>query len=60
MRIIIDFLPEFLRLAKLTYNVSKETDDDIKVTLMSIYDKSKISDVSDEYISALVKELKFN
>lgn len=114
MRIIIDFLPEFLRLAKplrkkyasfeqdymllleelkanpfigtplgdgvrkvrmsiaskgkgksggariLTYNVSKETDDDIKVTLMSIYDKSKISNVSDEYISALVKELKFN
>ena len=42
----------------LTYNVNKESDDEIKVTLMSIYDKSKISNVSDEYISFLVKEMK--
>ena len=42
----------------LTYNVNKESDDEIKVTLMSIYDKSKISNVSDEYISFLIKEMK--
>ena len=27
----------------LTYSVNKESDDEIKVTLMSIYDKSRIS-----------------
>ena len=42
----------------LTYSVNKESDEEIKVTLMSIYDKSKISNVSDEYISFLVKEMK--
>ena len=42
----------------LTYNVNKESDDEITVTLMSIYDKSKISNVSDEYISFLIKEMK--
>ena len=42
----------------LTYNVNKESDDEIKVTLMSSYDKSKISNVSDEYISFLIKEMK--
>ena len=42
----------------LTYCVNKDSDDEIKVTLMSIYDKSKISNVSDEYISFLVKEMK--
>ena len=41
----------------LTYSVNKESDDEIKVTLMSIYDKSKISNVSDEYIAFLVKEI---
>ena len=34
----------------LTYSVNKESDEDIKLTLLSIYDKSKISNVSDEYI----------
>ena len=42
----------------LTYSVNKESDEEIKLTLLSIYDKSKISNVSDEYISFLVKELK--
>ena len=42
----------------LTYNVNKESDDEIKVTLMSIYDKSKISNVSDEYIAFLLKEMR--
>lgn len=42
----------------LTYSLNKESDSDITVTLMSIYDKSKISNVSDDYISSLVDELK--
>ena len=42
----------------LTYSVNKESDDEVKITLMSIYDKSKISNVSDEYISFLVKEMR--
>lgn len=42
----------------LTYSVNKESDDEIKVTLMSIYDKSRISNVSDEYIAFLVKEMR--
>ena len=42
----------------LTYSVNKESDEEIKLTLLSIYDKSKISNVSDEYISFLVKEMK--
>ena len=42
----------------LTYNVNKESDNEITVTLMSIYDKSKISNVSDDYISSLIDELK--
>lgn len=41
----------------LTYNVNKESDDEIRVTLMSIYDKSKIANVSNDYISSLVDEL---
>ena len=44
----------------LTYSVNKESDDEIKVTLLSIYDKSKISNVSDDYISSLIKEMKKN
>ena len=42
----------------LTYCVNKDSDYEIKVTLMSIYDKSKISNVSDDYISSLIKEMK--
>ena len=42
----------------LTYCVNKESDEEVKVTLMSIYDKTRISNVSDEYISSLVKELR--
>ena len=42
----------------LTYSVNKESDDEIKETLLSIYDKSKISNVSDDYISSLIKEMK--
>lgn len=38
----------------LTYSVNKNTDDDVTVTLLSVYDKSKISNVTDEYIEYLV------
>ena len=41
----------------LTYNVQKQTDDEILITLMSIYDKSEIDNVSDAYIRSLVQQL---
>ena len=40
----------------ITYNV-QQTESDITVTLMSIYDKSEISNVSDTYLRQLVKEI---
>lgn len=44
----------------LTYSVNKNTDDDVTVTLLSVYDKSKISNVTDEYIEYLVENLNTN
>jgi len=41
----------------LTYSINKTTDDEITITLLSVYDKSKISNVTDEYISLLVNEI---
>lgn len=41
----------------LTYSINKITDDEITITLLSVYDKSKISNVTDEYISLLVNEI---
>ena len=41
----------------LTYSINSESDTEISVTLLSIYDKSKISNVSNEYIASLIKEL---
>ena len=40
----------------ITYNV-QQTESDITITLMSIYDKSEISNVSDTYLRQLVKEI---
>ncbi|MBQ3688583.1 MAG: addiction module toxin RelE [Bacteroidales bacterium] len=40
----------------ITYNV-KQTDESIVITLMTIYDKSEISNVSDTYLKSLVKEV---
>lgn len=40
----------------ITYNV-KQTEDKIIITLMTIYDKSEISNVSDAYLKSLVKEV---
>lgn len=41
----------------LTYNIQKQSDDEILITLMTIYDKSDISNVSDAYIRSLVKQI---
>lgn len=40
----------------ITYNV-QQTEKDVTITLMSIYDKSEISNVSDAYLRQLVNEI---
>ena len=40
----------------ITYNV-QQTEADVTITLMSIYDKAEISNVSDAYLRQLVKEI---
>ena len=40
----------------ITYNV-QQTESDVNITLMSIYDKSEIGNVSDTYLRQLVKEI---
>ena len=40
----------------ITYNV-QQNKNDVTITLMSIYDKSEISNVSDTYLRQLVKEI---
>ena len=40
----------------ITYNL-KQTDADVTITLMSIYDKAEISNVTDAYLRQLVKEI---
>lgn len=42
----------------LTYHISKLTDDFFDITLLSIYDKSEISNVSDSYIKQILKQVK--
>lgn len=39
------------------YNLLKLSDDEVLITLMSIYDKSDIENVSDTYLRSLVKEI---
>jgi hypothetical protein len=41
----------------LTYNVQKVNEDEVLITLMTIYDKSDIENVSDAYIRSLVAEI---
>ena len=41
----------------ITYNLQKQTDDEILITLMSIYDKSDLENVSDAYLRSLVQEI---
>ncbi|MCR5151638.1 MAG: addiction module toxin RelE [Prevotella sp.] len=44
----------------LTYNVEHLSEDKVIVTLLTIYDKNEISNVSDSYIKSLVKEMESN
>jgi mRNA-degrading endonuclease RelE of RelBE toxin-antitoxin system len=41
----------------LTYNIHQSSEDEVSVTLMTIYDKGDISNVSDAYIRDLVQQL---
>ena len=40
----------------ITYNV-QQNKNDITITMMSIYDKSEISNVTDTYLRQLIKEI---
>ena len=44
----------------LTYNVTKTAPEKVVVTLLSIFDKGEMENVSDAYIKSLVKETKKN
>ncbi|MBP3767416.1 MAG: addiction module toxin RelE [Prevotella sp.] len=41
----------------ITYNLRQPTADEIVITLMSIYDKSEISNISDAYLRSLIQEI---
>jgi hypothetical protein len=41
----------------LTYNIQQQSDDEVLITLMTIYDKSDIPNVSDAYIRSLVQQI---
>ena len=41
----------------ITYNVQQQSDDEVLITLMAIYDKSDIENVSDAYLRSLVQQI---
>lgn len=41
----------------ITYNVQQQSDDEVLITLMTIYDKSDIDSVSDAYLRSLVQQI---
>ena len=41
----------------ITYNIQKQNEDEILITLMTIYDKSDIENVSDTYLRDLIKHI---
>lgn len=41
----------------ITYNLRQQSDDEVLITLMSIYDKSDIENVSDAYLRSLVQQI---
>lgn len=41
----------------ITYNLQQQSEDEVIITLMTIYDKSDISNVSDVYLRSLVQEV---
>jgi len=40
-----------------TYNLQQPSEDEVIITLMTIYDKSDIDNVSDTYLRSLVQEV---
>ncbi len=44
----------------ITYNLQQQDTDEILITLMTIYDKSEIDNVSDSYLRSLVLQLDHN
>jgi hypothetical protein len=41
----------------ITYNVQQHDDDEVLITLMTIYDKSDLENVSDAYLRSLVQQI---
>lgn len=41
----------------ITYNLQQQSENEVVITLMTIYDKSDISNVSDAYLRSLVQEV---
>ena len=41
----------------ITYNVQEKNDDEVLITLMTIYDKSDLENVSDAYLRSLVQQI---
>ena len=41
----------------ITYNVLQQSKEEVVITLMSIYDKGEINNVSDAYLRSLVQEM---
>ena len=44
----------------ITYNVQQTGSEDLLITLMTIYDKSDIENVSDAYLKSLVQQIETN
>lgn len=41
----------------ITYNIQQQSEDEVVITLMTIYDKSEIDNVSDAYLRSLVQQI---
>ena len=41
----------------ITYNLQQVNDEEVLITLMSIYDKSDVENVSDAYLRSLVQQI---
>ena len=41
----------------ITYNIQEKAKDEVVITLMTIYDKSEISNISDTYLRSLVRQI---
>ena len=41
----------------ITYNLQQQSVDEVLITLMTIYDKSDISNVSDAYLRSLIQDI---